>query len=141
MNVVIRSLEEQQGDIIRPQFRRSVADVHPYPIDDVFAVGFDDELPTRGHGGTEQSPESSLSARMQVHFWLLKEEHPRCLRPGELCDHRQDLAHAVADIDQIAFWAIFSSDLDLKRPSSRSAELIQEYLIKESGRATELLKF
>ena len=71
MNVEIRPLEEQYGDIIRLQFRRLVADVHPYAIYGVLAVSLDDELTARRRNRAEQASESCLSARMEMDLRLL----------------------------------------------------------------------
>ena len=90
-NVEIGALEEQDGYVVRRQGGLPVANIHANTIDDVLAVRFNDELPSRFSGAAEETPQRRLCARMQMQLGLLQKKYGRTVRAEQRREHRQHL--------------------------------------------------
>ena len=94
---------------------------------------------TRAAG--EECPELSLSARMQVDFGLLHQEHGVLLGPSRNFDeNREDLAHTIADIDEVE-GRTATLHSNLKRVTLFAALADDFDLIEEPGIYAEFTQF
>ena len=70
-NVQIATFKEENGYVIGLQPGRTVADVHPYPVEQMVAMGFDNQLAVWAGNLTEQGSKGCLRAGMKMYLRLL----------------------------------------------------------------------
>ena len=75
------AFEVENGDVFGLQSGPPVANIHAYPVYQMIAVSLDNHLPSIDGDLAEQGSEGRLSARVEMNFGLLKQEHPEA-RPN-----------------------------------------------------------
>ena len=136
LDIKASALEVEDRDILGLEAGLAVADIHADAVEEVVAVGFDDQLFAIGRQAAEEGGEGSLGARVEVDLGLLPEGELRCIGTEQFRDYREDLTDTVADIDQIAPRAFASlatfSDLKLERRIRTLAESVDSDLIEKA---------
>ena len=136
LDVKASALEVEDRDILGLEAGLAVADIHADAVEEVVAVGFNDQLFTIGRQAAEEGGEGSLGTWVEMNLGLLPEGELRCIGTEQFRDYREDLTDTVADIDQIAPRAFASlatfSDLKLERRIRTLAESVDSDLIEKS---------
>ena len=76
-HIQVATLEVEDGNVVRLERHLPVTDVHPHPVKQMVAVGFDNQLAVWSGNLTEQGSKGGLRARMQVYLRLLQQKQRR----------------------------------------------------------------
>jgi len=136
LRLSVLPFEVQQRDVLRLE-TLLIPDVHADAVDEMVAVGLDDEplLLLLGEDAQEGA-ELGLGSRVEVDLGLLEQEGATLLTTEAVHDDGKNLADAVADVDQIDC-ATPDMHLDLKRISLALAQAPDFNLGEKSRLAAE----